>query len=265
MSEILLMQLVKALSQMGLTIYESKAYIALLQHHPANGNEISRASEVPGPKIYETLDRLAKKGLVVPLETDPVTYEPLPYIEFLKNKEIELKNNSQLIKENLGKLMTAGQSPHLIWHIRGYEALTARAGEMINNSEKEVLISFWEEHARDIVHLLEGAVSRNVRVVSLQFGPGVVDVGAVYRHVLLDTVYERHGNEISLVADGNYCLFMNLIPGREWEGYWTTNPGVIRMVTNYIRHDIYVNKIVERFGTVIFEEYGQSLEKLLNI
>lgn len=264
MSETLIIQLIKALSQLGLTAYESKAYISILQQHPANGNEISRVSGVPGPKIYETLDRLAKKGLVVPLETDPVTYEPLPYIELLKHKEMELKNNSQFIKENLGKLNTS-ESPHLIWHIRGYEALMAKAGEIINNSEKEVLISFWEEQAKDIGQLLERATFRNVKVISLQFGRRVVDVGTVYRHILLDTVYERHGNEMSLVADGKYGFFMNLIPGREWEGYWTSNPGVIKMVTNYIRHDIYVNKIIERFDTVIFEEYGQNLEKLLNI
>ena len=79
MNEALQADLVKALNDFGLTGYEAKTYLALLEIHPAHGNDISRRSGVPGPKIYETLDRLKQKGLVAALETTPVTYEPLPY------------------------------------------------------------------------------------------------------------------------------------------------------------------------------------------
>ena len=75
---------VEALNNMGLTVYEGKAYLALLQKHPSHGNEISRHSGVPGPKIYETLNRMMQKGLVAALNTDPLLYSPLPYHEFLK-------------------------------------------------------------------------------------------------------------------------------------------------------------------------------------
>ncbi|MFZ5632926.1 MAG: TrmB family transcriptional regulator [Bacillota bacterium] len=257
-------ELVKSFLHLGLTTYEAMAYIALLRRHPVNGHEISRLSGVPGPKIYETLDRLTRKGLVAPLQTEPVTYEPLPYIEFLKYKENETKSNIRFLQENLDKLVTT-DSPHLIWHIRGYGALMAKAGEIINSSEDEVLISFWEEQAKDITGPLSEAVKRNVRVISMQFGPGTTDIGTVYRHILLDTIYKRHGNEMTLAADNKYGFFMNLAPGGEWEGYWTSNPGVIRMVTNYIRHDIYVNKLIMELGNTAFDLYGPQLEGLLNI
>ncbi len=264
MADTLFNELVISLSHLGLTTYEARAYIALLQRHPVNGHEISRSSGVPGPKIYETLNRLTAKGLVVPLETDPVTYEPLPYTEFLKYKENDLNNNIRFLQENLGKLVTT-ESPQMVWRIRGYPALMAKASEFINKSQKELLASFWEDQARDIgVHLAK-AGARGVKVTSMQFGPGILDVGKVHRHILLDTIYQRHGNEMTLVADETYGFFMNRMPGGEWEGYWTSNPGVIRMVTNYIRHDIYVNKLIARFRDIIFQEYGPQLEGLLTI
>lgn len=264
MPDTLFNELIKSLTQLGLTTYEARAYIALLQRHPVNGHEISRLSGVPGPKIYETLNRLTTKGLATPLETDPVTYEPLPYSEFLKYKENDLKNNINFLQNHLGKLVTT-DSPHMIWRILGYGSLMAKAAEIISKSEKDILISFWENQGVDIEDLLARAVARGVKVVSMQFGPGIINIGTVYRHILLDTIYQRHGNEMTLVADNKYGFFMNLIPGGEWEGYWTSNPGVIMMVTNYIRHDIYVNKVIEKFKDMALKEYGPQLEGLINL
>ncbi|MCL6612363.1 MAG: hypothetical protein K6T66_12550 [Peptococcaceae bacterium] len=257
-------ELVKSLSQLGLTTYEAKAYLALLQRHPVNGNELSRLSGVPGPKIYETLDRLTAKGLASPLETEPVTYVPLPYAEFLKYKENDLKSNIRFLEENLGRLALA-ESPQMIWRILDYGALTAKAAEIISKSRNEILVSFWEEQGRDIREPLAGAAARGVKVTSMQFGPGILDIGKVYRHVMLDTIYQRHGNEMILVADGECGFFMNLMPGGQWEGCWTSNPGVVRMITNYIRHDIYVNIVIERFRDIVFREYGPHLEGLINL
>ncbi|MEK7828055.1 MAG: hypothetical protein AAB299_10085, partial [Thermodesulfobacteriota bacterium] len=60
-------------------------------------------------------------------------------------------------------------------------------------------------------------------------------------------------------------LFMSQPPGREWNGFWTTNPGVVKLMTNYIRHDIYSNKLIYRFEEAIKIEYGDQLQTLLNL
>lgn len=70
--------IVVKLQRLGFSSYEAKAYLALVQKHPAHGYEISKISRVPTAKIYETLVRLKHKGAIIDSNTDPVKYYPVP-------------------------------------------------------------------------------------------------------------------------------------------------------------------------------------------
>jgi HTH-type transcriptional regulator, sugar sensing transcriptional regulator len=53
------------LEKLGLSSYEAKALVALMQRHPANGYEVSKLAKIPPSKIYETLQRLKNKGVII--------------------------------------------------------------------------------------------------------------------------------------------------------------------------------------------------------
>lgn len=53
------------LEGLGLTSYESKALEHLLRHGPRTGPDLSRESGVPFGRVYDTLNALAERGLVV--------------------------------------------------------------------------------------------------------------------------------------------------------------------------------------------------------
>ncbi|MEK7242777.1 MAG: hypothetical protein AAB112_01230, partial [Thermodesulfobacteriota bacterium] len=112
---------------------------------------------------------------------------------------------------------------------------------------------------------LAAAQQRGVKIISIQFGPESIEIGKVFHHIQIDTVYERHSGELTIVVDESVGLFMSQPPGREWNGFWTTNPGVVKLMTNYIRHDIYSNKLIYRFEEAIKIEYGDQLQTLLNL
>jgi sugar-specific transcriptional regulator TrmB len=69
-------EMVTRLMQFGFTNYEAKAYLALLQKHPAIGYEVSKIARIPTAKIYETLARLQKKGAVYCSASQPTLYLP---------------------------------------------------------------------------------------------------------------------------------------------------------------------------------------------
>ena len=58
------MQVIEAMQQAGLTLYQSKAYLALKSEGGLTPAEIARRSAVPQSKIYEILYSLEDLGLV---------------------------------------------------------------------------------------------------------------------------------------------------------------------------------------------------------
>ncbi|HPN08528.1 MAG TPA: helix-turn-helix domain-containing protein [Syntrophales bacterium] len=255
---------VDALNNMGLTVYEAKTYLTLLQKHPSHGHEISRRSGVPGPKIYETLSRMVQKGLVAVLNTDPQMYSPLPYQEFLTRKSNEFQVTEQLLAANLEKISMPAVDITL-WQLTNHDVLIAKARDLIDGAKKAVLTSMWPPQGRLLEKSLAAARQRGVAIVSIQFEQEVIEVGKVFRHVQVDTVYDRHSGELTMVVDESVGLFMSRPPDREWNGFWTTNPGVVKLMTNYIRHDIYSNKLIYRFEKAVKEEFGEQLQELLNL
>jgi len=255
---------VDALNNMGLTVYEAKTYLTPLQKLPSHGHEISRRSGVPGPKIYETLSRMVQKGLVAVLNTDPQMYSPLPYQEFLTRKSNEFQVTEQLLAANLEKISMPAVDITL-WQLTNHDVLIAKARDLIDGAKKAVLTSMWPPQGRLLEKSLAAARQRGVAIVSIQFEQEVIEVGKVFRHVQVDTVYDRHSGELTMVVDESVGLFMSRPPDREWNGFWTTNPGVVKLMTNYIRHDIYSNKLIYRFEKAVKEEFGEQLQELLNL
>ena len=54
----------KVLHQVGLTEYETRAYLILLKQGVMTASEISEHGKIPYSKVYETLNSLEKKGFL---------------------------------------------------------------------------------------------------------------------------------------------------------------------------------------------------------
>ena len=85
------------LKELGLSEYESKAYIALVREGTLTGLKTSKASNVPQGKIYETLYKLMEKGFVSFMNAKPKLFKAI-------DPEIALKQYIKSKKENLEEL-----------------------------------------------------------------------------------------------------------------------------------------------------------------
>ncbi|MGB9846537.1 MAG: TrmB family transcriptional regulator [Desulfotomaculales bacterium] len=262
-------EVIDLLVEFGMTVYEAKAYVALLRQHPSKARDISKNSGVPAAKVYDVMSRLIDKGLAVPVGSDPVLYEPLPAKEFIRLHRSRFERLAGRVEEHLDGLAKK-PSAEVLWHIRGYENLLAKAREIISRAEKQVLFSIWTLQIIDLCKDLKGAHRRGVMLIIIQMGddpPGCPEwpVGRVYKHLMVPTVYERHGSELLISADDRSGLMMNRAAGRDWEGFWTSNQAIVRVITNYVRHDIYLAKIALRYGEALRSVYGDDLGFLLNV
>ncbi|MBI4210062.1 MAG: TrmB family transcriptional regulator [Candidatus Diapherotrites archaeon] len=84
--------MIEKLREAGLTEYESRVYLSLLEKGPLLGGEVCRHSGVPHPKTYEALNSLEEKGFVVVTPIKPKVFsavEPKAAVGSLISSKIE--------------------------------------------------------------------------------------------------------------------------------------------------------------------------------
>ncbi|NMD42246.1 MAG: TrmB family transcriptional regulator [Firmicutes bacterium] len=255
-------EFVQHFEELGLSNYEARTYIYLLQNGQCYGNEISKGTGIPSSKIYETVARLVEKGLAYPIKTSPVHYEALPLKEFLNQKQ---KNVLAVIKtlEDNERLLETSKRSELLWYISGRKNLLDKGRTLIDRAEKEILISMWPEESAVLKENLLEAEARGIEIYSIQFGDTYLEVGKLFKHARAPAIHERHRSELFLAVDRAEGMFMYLEKLGGWKGYHTSSSGIVRVITNYIRHDIYINRFLQDHRDIAIETYGENFERLL--
>ena len=78
---------IQTLEKLGLSNYEAKAYLAILSEPPLTGYKLSKVSGVPRSRIYETIEKLTAKGLVLTQEGETSLVKPVSFETFLERAQ----------------------------------------------------------------------------------------------------------------------------------------------------------------------------------
>ncbi len=137
----------KVLRQVGLTEYETRAYLTLLEQGVMTASEISEYSGVPYSKVYETLNSLERKGWVEAERGRPSRYFPKAPSEALEAARLRLEDMVNGWKRVvLGELQPLYERRELlekpdIWILRGEFSILAKLREMLGVTRKELMIA----------------------------------------------------------------------------------------------------------------------------
>jgi len=134
-------RIVENLKLLGMSEYEAKVYVSLVKLGKATARDVHDDSGVPRARVYDVLDKLAKRGFVDVEEAEPKRYkavEPEKIVEKLKRRYIAAAEESLLELEKLKFYKRGEFSPALVmreeWNIK------ERIRELVNRSEREVLM-----------------------------------------------------------------------------------------------------------------------------
>lgn len=96
------------LEKIGFTKGEIKVYFSLIELGESSSGAIIIKSKVSRSKVYEILERLKEKGLVSEVIKQNIKYfqaaDPKVILEYIKNKETELKQQAEDFKKILPSL-----------------------------------------------------------------------------------------------------------------------------------------------------------------
>lgn len=230
------------LKGLGLTEYETRAYIALVSSGPSTAGDLSDASGVPHSRIYDVLSKLEKRGWIESQSGRPARYRAKPPSEALRlvriKQEEKLKDASEIIQQELEPLYEEEgemEKPD-VWTIRGRQEVLGRIEEMFADAEIGVLISlpyFPEEFSalKEFVPLLE-AKDLNVRLLTSE------------ENEIMEEIESTPGVEVrfreplfggGVIVDGKEVLLV-LESGGRVLGIWSEEAGLAKFAEEYFEY-----------------------------
>jgi sugar-specific transcriptional regulator TrmB len=142
--------MVSRLKELDLSTHEAMAYVTLLTHSNMTAGGLCKETGIPDSKIYNALDGLSKKGMLVVQRGNPNIYRPVPpkeAVASLKQQMTEAFNEKMIEADVLVDVLTpmyesAEKSEELevAYIIRGQKNIINRMKALIEAARKEITI-----------------------------------------------------------------------------------------------------------------------------
>jgi sugar-specific transcriptional regulator TrmB len=100
-------EVLDALRQIGLNLYERKLWAALLSRGTSTAGELSSLAKVPHSRTYDVLESLAEKGFVMIQSSKPLRYVAVTPNEALERAKKKLKEKAEVTMNRITKLQSS--------------------------------------------------------------------------------------------------------------------------------------------------------------
>ncbi len=255
----------KALETLGLTEYEAKAYISLVEKGTSNAGDLSTLSEIPHSKIYEVLMRLEKRKLLETQKGRPILFKAVKPSTALEGIETQLKNDlekeltekratlensykkrfteiteaQKTVLEELETLYetkeTAEPSEDIVWTIQGKTNLNTQAKDIILYATNEVRLRLPHDDFTEFESIVKTAYSKGVKIQLLvhRLTPSARRLEKNAEIFLEESPLPT--NYGIIIADNKKGMF---ISENYAHGFKTSGKSVLMVLTHFYDHEL---------------------------
>jgi HTH-type transcriptional regulator, sugar sensing transcriptional regulator len=260
-------QLLASLQQIGFTEYEAKVYLALLTNPAVTGYEVARHSGVPRAKVYEVLEALARRGVVLVETSDgKQLYQPVEHELLLSGFRRDMTSLLADLGSELDRVSVLGREPRLLT-LRDRRSVLERCREMCETAQAQILICGWPEELAELRPALLAAEQRGVACHVLSYGPLDADLSGLVEHYVTPLQHihvAAQGRWLTAVADLERCLMVQVTGPDRAMGLWTDFPGLATLAAQSIQHDIYLMIVADRLGEEVLQQLPPPVRMQLN-
>jgi sugar-specific transcriptional regulator TrmB len=190
----------RTLASMGLSDYESRAYVALVASGTSSASFVANIAQIPRTSAYRTLQSLEEKGFARTKAGRPKKFTPRDPSELGEKHANEVREAFSKI-DSIKDVLSERGVPQLVYTILGKERVLDKIGEMLDRSEHSFVISSPSiaEFRRRLGKRFTNAISRGVRVtvITNPFVKVPENVTVIRRRGLIAT---------DVIADANNAL-----------------------------------------------------------
>lgn len=263
------MEAIEGLTRLGFSEYEAKAYLALLDRNPATGYDVSKRSGVPRSMVYETLNKLERRGAVMETVEERATYyRPVPPQLYLDRQEQDQQKLFASLREELQEIHSKS-SQSGIWTIRGESAVLTYAQQMIREAQEDIFLVLADDHLRELSPSIQSACDREIIVSALLTGMEELGCGQTAHHPPLESEMQELTGTLLIVVDGERAL----IAGRERElsAAVTQDRNLVLICRQFVWMEMFAHRIYAKLtpdmlqlldpeDREIFASFGRRLE-----
>lgn len=138
------------LNELGLSKSEIEVYTKLLELGPSTAIQVAKFSKLHRPNVYDSLNKLSKKGLVAYFKREETKYfevvDPEQLMTLLESKERKLQ---KLIPE-LKIMQLAAKQPSSVKILEGILGARRIMDDIINNSKEFYILGVPRDYAKTL-------------------------------------------------------------------------------------------------------------------
>lgn len=264
-------QVVEQLQALGMSAYEAKAYVALVEAgEPLNGYEVAKRSGVPRSTVYEVLGKLVARAAAYELASDggaAVEYLPLSPTMLLGRFRRQADATADALESAFAALRAPAQA-RLMHTLSGRDELVERSLDVITSAAVDVFVSVWPDELNVLRPALRRAAAGGVDVSVLCFGPFGEPIGYSYEHEFStpEVVLANVGCKLMVVAADRERAVIGGLDGDEVWGTYTDDVAVAAVAVEYVRHDIAMQLLMRRSSDDdALQEYWRTASELMRL
>ncbi len=213
-------------SKVGLSEYESRAYVALVALGPNSANLVANVAQIPRTSAYKVMKSLESKGFVQEKSGRPVSFTAVEPSDLSRRFVSEVESSFSKVA-SLKDVLSPRGVPQLVYTILGKDRVLEKIGEMIDKSESSFVISSpsISEFRRKLGKRFANAIGRGVLVtiITSPFVKAPRGVKIVRRRALIAT---------DVISDGKTALLA--APDLSACGY-TDNEALSKHLEDFLR------------------------------
>lgn len=233
----------KVLRELGLTDYETRAYIALLGKGALTASQVSENAVVPYSKVYETLSSLERKGWIETEQGRPGRYYPKAPSEALTTAKLQLEERVKAWERTISSELEPfyekreiREKPD-IWILRGELSTVTKLREMIEKTKSELMVAApvfpkaLVDSVMPTLYRLQGTNLKILFMISKQVTAwDLKEIGGV-----AEVRVREHMFGGGVIVDGKEAMLF-LGEDKPTLVIWSNHVGLVQFAKDYFQH-----------------------------
>lgn len=187
--------------------YEIDAYLAVLEHGELTASEIADRTDIPQPRVYDTVRSLSDRGLVELRESRPMKIVAVDPEDAFGNIQSSL---TELVDELGARYTAPARDTEAVSLVKSRSTILRYLEEVIENAEYELVLSLTPDLLRRFYEDLSAAIDDGVSIDLLVTPASRAPDPDEFDYTAVCTIARaRRGitTPVLAVADGEYSVY----------------------------------------------------------